>query len=293
MIKAVFFDIDGTLIDQQSHVLHSTKEAILKLKQKGIICGVATGRGPLSLGEEVKNLELDVMVTYNGQYVYTPTQVIYAHSFSRAVVEQIVRFADQHRLQLLLGAADEVSGSSFLQMGEKKWMKRMERLIPKVITKRMAKPFKWFFRSFPKKMSKKENYQRLSILDKPIYQCVALCPEEKTRWLAKELPACDFTRSNPYTVDIVPKNGSKIKGIERAIAFFDIQMEEVMAFGDSWNDEEMLKNVGVGVAMGNAMSEIQTLADDVTDSHNDHGISKALIKHQVIEEGEKRNERKN
>lgn len=293
MIKAVFFDIDGTLIDQQSRVLQSTRDAIRKMQQNGIICGIATGRGPLSLGEEVKNLGLDVMVTYNGQYVYTPTQVIYAHAFSSDVIKKVVRFADRHRLQLLLGAADETDGSSFLQMGEKKWMKVLERLIPKAITKRMSKPFKWFFRSFPKKMNEKEKYQKLSILAKPIYQCVALCPEEKTGWLEKELPECDFTRSNPYTVDIIPKKGSKIIGIEHAIAAFGIKMEEVMAFGDSWNDEEMLKSVGVGIAMGNAMTEIQELADDVTDTHNNHGISKALIKHQVIDEGGEQSGRKN
>lgn len=293
MIKAVFFDIDGTLVDQQSRVLRSTKEAIQKMQKNGVICGVATGRGPLSLGEEVKQLGLDVMVTYNGQYVYTPTHVVYARSFSKAVIQKVVRFADHHRLQLLLGGANEVAGSSFLQMGEKKWMKGLERFIPKAITKRIAKPFKWFFRSFPKKVNEKEKYQKLTILEKPVYQCVALCPEEKTAWLKNELPECDFTRSNPYTIDIIPKGGSKIKGIERAISAFGIQMDEVMAFGDSWNDEEMLKEVGIGVAMGNAMAEIQALADDVTDTHNNHGISKALLKYQVIQEGDQNDTRKN
>ena len=67
MIKAVFFDIDGTLVNNQAKALASTKDAIDQLQKKGILCGVATGRSPVRMKEVIDELELDMFVVYNGQ----------------------------------------------------------------------------------------------------------------------------------------------------------------------------------------------------------------------------------
>ena len=68
-IKAVFFDIDGTLLNDRKNVQQSTQKAIKSLKKQGIFVGLATGRGPSFVQPYLENLGLDFAVTYNGQYI--------------------------------------------------------------------------------------------------------------------------------------------------------------------------------------------------------------------------------
>ena len=103
--------------------------------------------------------------------------------------------------------------------------------------------------------------------------------------LRTALPDCDFQRSNPYIVDIVPKGGSKLRGIQFFLAEQGLALSEAMAFGDHLNDIEMLQGVGVGVSMGNGTPETKAAADFVTDSNNEDGIEKALRHFNLIEEG--------
>ncbi len=56
MIKAIFFDIDGTLVNNQSKALESTKKAINYARKNGILCGVATGRSPIRIKEIIDEL---------------------------------------------------------------------------------------------------------------------------------------------------------------------------------------------------------------------------------------------
>ncbi len=279
MIKALFFDIDGTLVNSHGRALVSTKKAIEQARQKGIICAVATGRGPFHLQEQIDHLTLDAFVTYNGQLAYNENEILYAQPFSKEILQKIVAFADENHRQIMFGSQDRLEGSSLMMMGQSAGMKRFARFLPKKFPVRKMK--KLLQKFSPHK--REERYSTLDILNEPIYQCVLLSPESETEKLANLFPECHFTRSNNYTVDIVLKGGSKFIGIKNVISHFGIQMEEVMAFGDSWNDCEMLQNVGVGVAMGNALPAIKELADHTTDTNDQDGIYKALVAYDLIE----------
>ena len=76
-VKAVFFDIDGTLVNDRKSVLKSTKDAIKIVKEQGVLVGVATGRGPFFVKELMDDLDLDFAVTYNGQYIFTKDRVLF------------------------------------------------------------------------------------------------------------------------------------------------------------------------------------------------------------------------
>lgn len=272
-LKAVFFDIDGTLVTSQAKALPSTKIALKELKAQEIICGIATGRGPVGLDQQIDQLELDVFVTYNGQFVYTRKQVIYANPFPQELVKKIAAFSDNNKRQIMFGAADEVAGSSIMTFGQKAWAKRLQRFLPK-------KPLIKRFRSIASKISRTGNrsrYQELAILNKPIYQCVLISPESEQAQLEALFPECKFTRSNPYTVDIILKGASKSVGIQKVGRAKGFSLADTMAFGDSWNDTEMLSTVGIGVAMGNANADIKELADYVTTSNTEDGIYNALV----------------
>lgn len=279
MIKAIFFDIDGTLVNSHSKAHETTKEAIRSAQQRGILCGVATGRGPVRLERLIDYLNLDVYIAYNGQLVYTEDEVVYAKSFCQPVLEEIVSFAEENRRQILFGSRDKIEGSKTVRFGNSKLAKRFAKLLPKKFPVAFfKKAMRWFSGKHYK-----DRYRNLPILQEPIYQCILISPETEKDKLIKGLPNCEFQRSNPYSVDVIPKGGSKIKGIEAFAEANGIKLSEVMAFGDHFNDIEMLSNVGVGVAMGNAQDRVKEIADFVTHSNEEDGIAYAMKHFGVID----------
>lgn len=281
MIKAVFFDIDGTLIARNGRALESTRRAIKEAQKNGVLCGVATGRGPVALEKIIDQLDLDMYITYNGQLVYTKEHLIYAKPFSKKILKEIVDYADQNFRQVLFGGEKELVGSFTIRLSQSALMQKYLRFVPKKFPvgtlKRVLQRFS------PNRNAKR--YHSLDILNEPIYQCVMLSPFSEAEKLKQALPQCDFQRSNPYSVDIVPKKGSKLKGIHEFLAFEGIDISEAMAFGDQANDIEMLKGVGIGVAMGNAQKEVKEAADHVTTSNDHDGIMHALRHYKIIAGG--------
>ncbi|MBM7709715.1 Cof-type HAD-IIB family hydrolase [Enterococcus lemanii] len=279
MIKAIFFDIDGTLLSSNGRVSKSTKEAIKKAQANGVLCGVSSGRGPSSLKRIVRDLDFDMFVTYNGQYVYTNDRVIYARSFDQMALAEIVSFANDKSRQLVFGAQQRIDGSLTMRIGDSAIVRRLIRFVPRRFPIRRVKLL--LQKYSPNR--RKNRYSNLAILNEPIYQCMMFGAEYETQKLIEALPHSDLQRSNPYTVDIVPKGGSKVRGIQFFLADTGINLSETMAFGDHLNDIEMLKVVGIGVAMGNGQEETKASADYITDSHDADGIEKALRYYKIID----------
>lgn len=284
MIKAIFFDIDGTLLNQSGHALKSTREAIAAAHAKGILVGVATGRGPYRLNSRLDNVDLDIFVTYNGQLVYSPKRTWYAEPFDQATLAKFIAYAEDNQRQMLFGSRYQVFGSRLLRFSQTRTVQKLFRLLPrwfpvfafkKVVTK--IKNLAW-----PTKL----NHEKL--LETPIYQVVMLSPMGELAMLKKQFPECHFTRSNKLTVDIIPAGGSKINGIKKVIEPFEITLDEVMVFGDSWNDSEMLQAAGIGVAMGNAPKAVQNMANYVTKTNDADGIYAAFEHFGLIEKPEEK-----
>ncbi|MFK4567616.1 Cof-type HAD-IIB family hydrolase [Enterococcus sp. UD-01] len=280
MIKAIFFDIDGTLVNKHAKALESTKRSIALAQAQGILCGVATGRSPVHLNRQIDELNFDIFVTYNGQLVYTKDETIHAEPFSEDILSRLVAFADRYHRQMLFGSRRSLEGSSLMRFGQNKWAKKFSRFLPKRFPTKLAKNLISRFSIH----RKEQRYHELDILKEPIYQCVLLSPESEAAFLREHLPDCQFTRSNPYAVDIIPLGGSKLAGIKKCAAHFNFSLDEVMAFGDSWNDLEMLEGVGIGVAMGNAEAAVKSQADFVTRTNETDGIYHALQHYNVIKE---------
>ncbi|MDH6365719.1 Cof subfamily protein (haloacid dehalogenase superfamily) [Enterococcus sp. PF1-24] len=278
MIKAIFFDIDGTLVNNRSHAHPTTWEAIEAAQNKGVLCGVATGRSPAKIKHLTDHLPLDMYVTYNGQLVLVNQQIVYQKAFSPEVLAEIVDFADKNKREILFGGSDHLWGSRTVRWGNSTAAKRLAAFVPKNLPLQKIK--NWL----PKSKSSRQPHRYLNsgILEKTVYQCILLSNEKEQVILTAALPNCSFQRSNPYSVDITPKGGSKIKGIKAFAEKNKIELSEIMAFGDHYNDIEMLTQVGIGVAMGNAQAEVKAVADFVTHSNQEDGIAYALKHYQVI-----------
>lgn len=277
-IKAVFFDIDGTLLTDMKKVQKSTEQAIRALKQQGILVGLATGRGPAFVAPFMENYGFDFAVTYNGQYIFTRDRVIYENRLPKKTVLKVMTYTKKHRIELSLGTKSGLLGSGFINMGTNSRAQFLSHLLPRKLGKLIEQAFKHGFRRF-----RPQNYDKLKVLtNEPIYQLVLVAGTAQTAVLEANFPNLTITRSSPYSADVIAKDQSKLRGICRLAEAFDFDLYEVMAFGDSANDADMLANVGIGVAMGNASPELAALAHYQTADNNSDGIAQALFHHGLI-----------
>lgn len=85
-----------------------------------------------------------------------------------------------------------------------------------------------------------------------------------------------ITKSKPYYLEFMHPKATKMHGIGRMAEILGILPEEIITFGDSYNDIEMIEYAGLGVAVGNAPKEIKDKANLVTDTNNDDGVAKVI-----------------
>ena len=102
-IKAVFFDLDGTLFTSTRGVATSTRKAIQELRQKDIFVGIATGRGPAFVMPLLEDLDLDFAVSYNGQYIFTPKEVIFQNPLEQKSLKNLINYATENHSDISLG----------------------------------------------------------------------------------------------------------------------------------------------------------------------------------------------
>jgi Cof subfamily protein (haloacid dehalogenase superfamily) len=258
-IKAIFFDIDGTLVSFESHTVpSSTIDAINKAKKQGIKVFIATGRS-LPQIPDLGGLQFDGYITLNGAYCITDRQDIVEKSpIPKEDIEAIIRYEEENSFPCSFMTKDDISINYTCREVEE--MVRMVNLpVPKIKPLREA--------------GKEE-----------VFQVNVYVDEAQEDLLMREVFVhCASSRWNPLFADINIMGNSKQTGIDKFAAYYHLRLEETMAFGDGGNDISMLKHVALGVAMGNAMDSVKEIADYVTDSVDDHGVRNALKHFGIID----------
>lgn len=256
MVKAIFFDIDGTLVSFNTHEMpESAYQALKQLKQNGIRIFIATGRGKDGLGV-LRDLEFDGYITLNGQFCYTKDSVIYENTIAREQLEYLVSYLKEHPF-------------------------------PCGFTLRDTKVFNYRDARVDAIHAITENDNHPAgdishITEEHVYQCMAFISEEEEKELLKHMPDCTSARWHPLFTDISPKGGTKQKGIDHFLAYYGIDLEETMGFGDGGNDLQMLEHVHTAVCMENGAPQVKEKADFITDDADHDGIYKALKHYHLI-----------
>ncbi len=258
MIKAVFFDIDGTLVSFKTHTVPpSTIEALHLLRKKGVKVFIATGRHYKSINN-LGDLTFDGYVTLNGGYVFADrNKVIYKHAISDKDIRALIRYQKE-----------EGTFPCTFVMEEDLVMNYRNQAVDDV--------FRLLNFPAPPLAPIEEMY------GKTVYQLIAFFTADQEKKIMRVLSDCESTRWNPLFTDIIPAGSSKSVGIDKIRAYFDFELDECMAFGDGGNDLQMLAHAGIGVAMGNAAEEVMKVADYVTSSVDENGIYNALKHFNII-----------
>lgn len=257
-IKAVFFDIDGTLLSFKTHeVAASTEEAIAQLQAKGIKTILSTGRSINSI-DHVRYLDFDGYITFNGGYcVSKEGSILLKKTIDGQDIRSVVEYAQRQPLSFSLMSEREVTIHD--------------------VTPEIAGMYAHLNLPVPPQVDL-GNVDYDSVLQTNIF----LGPKEEEAFMREVMPNSVASRWTPLFADVNPKGQSKKVGIDIFCKHFGIDVQDTMAFGDGGNDITMLQHVAVGVAMGNANPEVKEIADYITDDVDSDGIWNALKHFGVI-----------
>ena len=242
MIKAIFFDVDGTLLSHRTgRISPHTRTCIRALRAGGTLVFLSTGRHILELRSlPVGEMAFDGYITLNGQLCLDSSQRQLSGTPlpPQAVQALADRFCADGPPYAVRQAQAEISTP-----------------VPEVA------PY-----------TGRPVYQATAFCsrkEEPLLR--ALLPT-----------GCKLARWSEGGVDIIPEAGGKAAGMRRFLTRFGLSRLECMAFGDAENDLDMLAYAGIGVAMGNASEAVKHAADYVTASVDEKGIEQALRHFRLI-----------
>ncbi|MBP2099524.1 Cof-type HAD-IIB family hydrolase [Enterococcus rivorum] len=249
--KLFAFDIDGTMLDSNKKALDSTREALQKLRAQGHLVTIATGRSRFMAQEVIVDLGFTNYVLCNGAAAFLDHEQYYQNLLDQEELNRFSREVEKHEFGLAYVGLDEVKKNN---------QHRSKEIIEAMDSINFSEP------EYDKEFHKEND----------VYQALAFYDESSEGLFTNNFSKFRFVRWHPQSVDIVPRNGSKAATLLNLADRVGIQHEDIIAFGDGENDREMLREVGIGVAMGNALPHIQKEAKLVTDTNDNDGIWKAL-----------------
>ena len=250
-IKIIFFDIDDTLRNSKTGFVPSTIPTIFKqLREKGILTGIATGRGIFGVVPEIKALKPDFFVTLNGAYIEDKKgNVIYSNKIAKDKVEEYITWTKE------VGIDYGLVGSQAAKLS------RRTEMISQAID-----PI------YPDLEVDPDFYQK-----EDIYQMWTFEEQGDDLVLPDTLASTlRMVRWNEHSSDVVPISGSKAAGVAKVVDQLGLKPENVMVFGDGLNDLELFDYAGISVAMGVSHEKIKEKADYITKTLEEDGIFDAL-----------------
>ena len=226
-IRAVFFDIDGTLTSFTTHTVpDSTIEAIHRLQAAGVKVLICTGRAPSQMHVVLDTMPVtfDGVVAFNGQYCFDDTGFFASQALDTADIEVILDWLDRHPdVVCNFGEKDYVYFNQSNDLLRATWSKLGK-----------TAPTRYF------------EDPRTRALDHETFQISPFVGPELEAELVGLCSNVRGVRWHPDFTDLIPADGGKPRGVQRFMAHYGITREQTMAFGDGGNDTDMLAYAGIG-----------------------------------------------
>ena len=257
-IKIVFFDIDDTLRNSKTGFIPTSIPTVFQqLREKGILTGIATGRGIFGVVPEIRELKPDFFVTLNGAYIEDKKgNVIDSKKISKDKVETYIAWTKE------VGIDYGLVGSHTAKLSTR------TELISEAID-----PIYPELDVDPDFYEKEDIYQMWTFEDKADDLTL---PES----LASTLR---MVRWHEHSSDVVPISGSKAAGVAKVVEHLGLKPENVMVFGDGLNDLELFDYAGISIAMEVSHEKIKEKADYITKTLEEDGIFDALERFGMVE----------
>lgn len=267
-IKAIFLDMDGTILHEDNKASNKTKEVIDHLREKGYKVFLATGRSYSEINNLVpKGFEVDGIISSNGTSGEINNSNLFMHSLSTENVKKIVTLAQQQKIyyevfpfdkQRLALDEDQSWMDEMIQgntppnhVSESEWTSRLDAMAGKI---------NWS-NNIPD-----DDYAKIYLFT-PNLDKITRFRDELIQ--NKVLLNISVSNSSRYNAETMAYNTDKGTGIKEMIEHFGIKQDETLVIGDSDNDRAMFAFGGYSVAMKNARPEIKEITDEVTTFTNE------------------------
>ena len=237
--KIVFFDLDGTLLDKNFHLSEEIISGIKKIRSLGIRVSIATGRSQESAKKFIDLLEIkEDIVVHNGAVILDINGKIKTiGTIDKNIISDLVEFHSKTPLSFKLHFPD----CRIIKSTKKPWQGEGKHFVEGEVI---------------------ENLQGIAL--KNVVKVVFFESEQKIEAFKNfiRFPSkVKFLRSHLNHIEILPCNISKAEGIQEILKKENFVIDKVIAIGDNENDIEMLKQVGLGISVGEELVELKKISD--------------------------------
>lgn len=268
-IKAVFVDLDGTLMHGVDIVTNRTRAAFAKVREKGILPIICTGRGPYDVETAAEAIGADrYLISLSGLAVYRDyrqkkplmTKTLPANAVEQCL-ELLLRekdfFFEIYSQEGAFCQADRVKYIGGCGMDEEhiRYYRKRQTVVPDIraaIEEKRFRPMVVF----------------TCVADTDVFQRILGC--------FQHISGVQVHFPCPHYMDVIPSDADKRFGVRAVCQDMGLKPEEIMAIGDSDNDLGMFEEAGVCVAMGNACEELKAKAHFITLDNLHDGVAYAL-----------------
>ncbi|WP_109078067.1 pyridoxal phosphatase [Aggregatibacter kilianii] len=264
--QVIAFDLDGTLLNSQGNILPANKRAIQRAREQGIKIVFVTGRHHTAVKPYYHEVNLDTpIICCNGTYLYYPQtdEIKFANPLSAEQCHKVIDIANRFDTHLLMYSRDAMNYT---------------RLNP-----HMEKFTQWVMSCPPEvrpNVCKVNDFKE--IIDNPkenIWKFVISSPDRQAMESAvNSLPKSEFSCEWSWIdrVDVANNGNSKGGRLLDLLKLWDIDPQNVIAFGDNHNDISMITSVGLGIAMGNAEEAVKAKAKRAIGSNDEDSIAQLI-----------------
>lgn len=268
--KLIALDVDGTLLTDDQKLTENTCQSIREANNAGARIVLCTGRSPVNAIPVFRKLGLEgVLITQNGAVIVETTgpELVHQYTFNITDAAPIVEYCRESSLHFDTCTALDI------------YTERMDDRATAMYEK---------YALFP------TSVEDVLTLEHPVVKFTLFGSraqmDQAERVLTKtDMPAnIQLLRSDDECIDVVAAGVSKGTALKRLAAHWNIHPSEIIAMGNYFNDVEMLRFAGLGIAMDNAPELVKLAADAVTLSNNEEGVHEAIMRHVLYPAREKR-----
>ena len=262
--RAVFLDVDGTLVQDGRYIPPSAVDAIRAARARGHLVFLSTGRGMAELQGELADIGFDGAVTNGGAFASVGDEIVTATLFTPAEVARLQRYLEATGIHGYFQAYDRLFATDGL---------------PALMEAKVAGtgiPMKVFHD--PALFDAADIAKLVFVTEDANAAARALAD------LGTDFAVVGGTIPLPgwASGEVAPPGVHKGAAIVALLAHLGIDPADAIAVGDNWNDVEMFEVCGTSIAMGNAVDGVKALADQVTTAIDDDGLRNAFARNGLI-----------
>ena len=260
-IKLIMSDIDGTILDKNHQLDSYLIELMPLLKQCNIPFVLASARSPLGIAPISKELGITdcPIACYNGALISLGDKILSQYSIDKS---ELLLLHDFLKKEFPTVSINVYSGKDWLVNTIDEWVE-----IEAQITGESPK-----VTSLADFLQEEKNLiHKLLLIDN-----AATIQKLKETLATMDFPQTDFYLSKDNYLEVTHNQVSKKQALLELANYYQLSLSQIMTIGDNYNDIPMIETAGLGVAMGNAPTEVKTCANTVTDSNDQNGVSKAI-----------------